>query len=117
MRLWADCGAFFRAFRGKPLNQEADSENEAAAQADDFPRVQFDAEHLCREKKFRKVHSCFVAASRERLTSYFNDAAGGPALIAEGGFHAGTAFDIPVDLDYWLLRATRGETDGGKLIK
>ena len=47
-----------RAFRGDPLNQEAHAENQAAAQPDDFPRMNRDPEDVrFGEKKLKAAHS------------------------------------------------------------
>ena len=48
--------ALARAFRCDPLDEEAEPEDQTPAQADDFPRIERDAEHLRLGEELQAVH-------------------------------------------------------------
>ena len=48
--------AFARPFRGDPLNEEAQTENKGAGEADNFPRINRDVEKLGRREEFEGAH-------------------------------------------------------------
>src|SRR5256714_11123940 len=49
--------AFSRAFGRDPLDEETEAENQAAAQSDDFPRMNQDPEHMRLGQKLEAVHN------------------------------------------------------------
>jgi hypothetical protein len=61
-------------FRGDPLDQEAQAKNQAAAQSDDFPRVNQDPEHMRFGEKLETVHNAprfLQGAAVYKLPSFF----------------------------------------------
>ena len=52
---WND--AFARPFRGQPLNEKTETENDAPSQPDDFPGVKRDSENFRVAEKKNALHS------------------------------------------------------------
>src|SRR5205085_5836071 len=60
--------AFLRAFRGDPLDHEAQAENQAAAEADNFPGMNQDPEDIGFGEKMEAIHN--EARLRQGLAVY-----------------------------------------------
>ena len=56
---WND--AFARPFRGQPLNEKTETENDAPGQPDDFPGVKRDSENFRVGEKKNALHSSTFA--------------------------------------------------------